>query len=88
MLWEFPRRIPPLPNLVPSPVELDLPVLTPQLAVWPISGKSSVAAAFQKKLQDCCWPPGGLSQTIPMTHTSENGLAGVLNKVQIPFQAL
>ena len=29
MLWEFPRRIPPLPNLVQSPVELDLPVFTP-----------------------------------------------------------
>ena len=29
MLWECPRWIPPLPNLVQNPVELDLPGLTP-----------------------------------------------------------
>ena len=72
MLWEFPRRIPPHPNLIQSPVELDLPRLIPQLAVSPISGKSSVVAAFQKRLQDCSWPPGEPSQINPMTHTSGN----------------
>lgn len=84
ILWEFPRRIPPLPNLVQSQVELNHLVFTLQLAVCPISGKS---LAFQK-LQDCCWPPGGPNQINPTTHTSDNGLAGMLNKVQIPFQAL
>ena len=45
-------------------------------------------SSFWRTLQTCCWPPGGPSQASPMTHTSENGLAGVLHEVQIPFQDL
>ena len=85
MLWEVPRRIPHLPGLIQNPVRLDLPELTTQLAVWPISGRNSVTAAFRRRLQDYCWPPGGPSQTSPMTRTSESGLAGVQNEVLIPF---
>ena len=88
LLWEYPRRIPSLPNLVQSLAGLGPLELTPQLTMWPISGKSLVTAAFQKKLPVCCWPPGDLSQASPTTHTSGNGLAGVLNKVPIPFQDL
>ena len=83
MLWEFPRQISPFPDLIQNPAEL-----TTQLAMWPISGRSSMTVAFQRKLQGCCWPPGGPSQTNLMTRTSESGLAGVWNEVPIPFQDL
>ena len=59
LLWEFPRLIPSLPDLIQNPSGLELPELMPQLAMWPISGKSSMTAAFQKRLQVCCWLPGG-----------------------------
>jgi len=75
----------PWPDLIQDPAELVLPELTSQLAMWPISRKSLATAGFQRKLQACCWPPGGPSQTSFMTHTSGNG---VLNEVQIPFQDL
>ena len=88
MLWEFPRQISPFPDLIQNPAELDLPELTTQLAVWPISGRSSMTVAFQRKLQGCCWPPGGPSQTNLMTFTSESGLTDVWNEVPIPFQDL
>ena len=88
MLWEFPRWILLLRNMAQNPAELDLPRLTLQLAVWPISGRSSVTVAFQRKLQTFFWPPGGPSQSNPITHTSENGLAGVLHGTQILFQDL
>ena len=42
----------------------------------------------EASIQVCCWPPGGPSQASLMTHTSGNGLAGVLNEVPIPFQDL
>ena len=86
LLWEFPRLIPSLPDLIQNPSGLELPELMPQLAVWPISGKNSITAAIQKRLQVCCWPPGGPSQASLIIHTSGNGLAGVLNEVPIPFQ--
>ena len=48
ILWEYPGQIPLLHNLFQSPAELDLLRLTPQLAMWPISGESSVTAVFQR----------------------------------------
>ena len=90
LLWEFPRLIPSLPDLIQNSSGLKLLELMPQLAMWStsISGKSSMTAAFQKRLQVCCWPPGGPSQASLMTHTSGIGLAGVLNEVPIPLQDL
>ena len=58
-------------DLIQSPSGLDLPELMPQLAVWPISRKSSMIAAFQRRLQVCCWPPGDPSQASLTTHTSK-----------------
>ena len=59
--------------------------ITPQLAVWPVSGKSTVVTAFQQKLRSSCWPPGGRSPHRHTTPCSEDGLAGVLKGIVIPF---
>ena len=61
---------------------------TPQLAVWPVLGKSLEIGAFQQRLLTSCWHPGGQSPHKPMIPYSINGLAGVLNGIEIPFLAL
>ena len=50
--------------------------------------RKKLTVAFQRKLQGCCWPPGGPSQTTLMIRTSESALAGVWNEVLILFQDL
>ena len=54
--------------------------ITPQLAVWHVSGKSTEVITFQQKLQSSWWPPGGRSPHKHMTPYLEDGLpvAGVL----------
>jgi len=69
-------------------VNWDDSLMLPQLAVWHISGRSTEANNFQKKLQTLCLIPGGRKQTSPMTHYSTNGTAGFLNGVQLPFLVL
>ena len=88
MLCDFPRRIPLQPNLLQSPVGQNMVGIVPQLAVWPISGISSQVKTFQKRLLSSSCHPGGLNPTSHMIHSLENGLAGVLNEVVIPFQDL
>ena len=52
------------------PQQRDDPYLdiTPQLAVWNISGKTSVVETFQTRLQSLSWSHGGHRQTSLMTH--------------------
>jgi len=61
---------------------------TPQLAIWPVSGKNSDIAAYQQRLLTSCWHPGGQSAHKPMIPYSTSGLAGVLNGIVTPFLAL
>ena len=66
----------------------DPTTLIPQLAVWPISGDSTEARSFQRKQPPSCSNPGGPRPISLTTHSSGNGIAGVVNGVQIQFQAL
>ena len=77
------------PHLLPKqkPSVESVPIM-PQLAVWSISGKALTVKAFQDKLQSLSSTPGDQKLTNHMTHYLGDGIAGVLNGVQIPFQDL
>ena len=62
--------------------------LSPQLAVWPISGRDTESMNFQRKLHPSCSNPGELRQIGLTTHSSGSGIAGVIHGVQIPFRVL
>lgn len=85
MLWDYPRWIPPSQDLFLMTSNSVVMSFQPQLAVWPISGKSLLTKTFQAQLGISSWPPGGPSLTRPMIPTSRNGYAGALQGVQIPF---
>lgn len=57
----------------------------PQLAVWPISGKSLQVKTFPAQLGISSWLPGESSLKRLMIPTSKNGWASALQGVQIPF---
>ena len=57
--------------------------LLPQLAVWPIYGKSLDVQTFQTKLST---HHGEAKHLAHMILTSRSGWASVLNRVMIPFQ--
>jgi len=86
MLWDFPRQLPRTVDLfqqTSNAVQMDL---VPQLAVWPISGRSSEVEVFQSQLRSSSLHPGEAKHPNHTTHTSRSGWAGVLNGVWIPFQ--
>jgi hypothetical protein len=87
MLADFPAIIPEMDNLMNPSHPLATPGIKPQLAVWPVSGNISEKREFQKKAQSCFWNLGDKSPNL-MTQCSKNGLAGVINDIQIPFQDL
>ena len=62
--------------------------ITPQLAIWPVYRGNTKVTVFQQKLQASCSPPGERSPHSHMTHCSQDGLAGVLKGITIPFQNL
>ena len=49
-------------QLVSEPSGVGLTEINLPVSHKAISGESSVTAVFQRKLQACCWPPGGPSQ--------------------------
>jgi len=55
----------------------------PQLAMWPISGRSLEVEVFQRQLKSSYLHPGGAKHPKPMIHTSRSSWAGVLNGVSI-----
>ena len=60
----------------------------PQLAVWHISGRDIETKSFRRKLLPSCSSHGELRPTSLTTHSLASGIAGVVQGVQIPFQAL
>ena len=90
MLTDVPCLLPHREDLVISSSEREfiMPAGVPQLAAWPLSGKSADWVAFQQKLhswsQLCCAP----SQHHLMNPSLGNGTAGVWNGVEIPLRAL
>ena len=85
MLWDLPRLVSPVPDLIQRPSGSRME-MAPQLTVWPVSGKDSQVAAFQKKLLNSCYSHGGPTQPTPATHNFKNGPCGVLKGVAILFQ--
>ena len=67
---------------------VDWPRLLPRLAMWSISGKALAVKAFQDKLQSLSSTLGDQKLADHINYYSSNGIAGVLNGVQISFQDL
>ena len=92
MLTDVHCLLPQRKDLVISPSEREfiMPTGVPQLAAWPLSGKSADRVAFQQKLHSWsqlhCVP----SQLHLMNPSLGNGTAGVhaWNGVEIPLRAL
>ena len=85
MLVDYLRLLPRDSQVMINP---DPSTLTPQLAVWRISGIDTEAISFRRKLWSSCSTPGEQRLTSLTTHSLGNGIAGVINKVLIPFQDL
>lgn len=68
--------------------QLTNPDITPQLAVWVVSGRDTERAGFRRKLQKSSWHHGDRSPPSHMTRFLGNGSAGAINGIQILFQAL
>ena len=79
MLVDWPRQLPRQDTITES-----VPIM-PQLAVWSISRKDSANKVFQARLRTSFSSHGGRKLTSHMTHCLGNGIAGVLNGVQIHF---
>ena len=62
--------------------------LSPQLAVWHISGRDTETRSFRRKLPHSCSNPGELRPIDLTTHSSGSGIAGVIQGIQIPFLVL
>jgi len=62
-----------------------MPARVPQLVIWPLSGVREDQGVFQKRLQGFWHPPGEARQH---QHTSNGGIAGVKNGIEIPLGVL
>ena len=77
------------PRLLPKQkLNVESVPIMPQLAVWSISRKALTVKAFQDKLQSLSSTPGDQKVANHMIHYLGDGIAGVLNGVQILFQNL
>ena len=65
-------------NLIQASHTLAMPHVTPQLAVWIISGDDTKSSSFWRKLQNSCSHHGERSHPGPMIRNSRNGLPGVV----------
>ena len=63
-------------------------MLIPQLAAWHISGIDTQVRTFRMRLLPSCSSHGGQKPTGLTTHSLGDGLAGVIEGVQIPFRVL
>ena len=86
MLFDFPRQLPCTHRLIQWKADRSQWDLLPQLAVWPISGKSLDVQTFQVKLRSSSSHHGEAKHLAHMIPTSRSGWAGVLIGVVIPFQ--
>ena len=88
MLVEMPLLIPQRGDLIQPTHPETPPEVTPQLAVWAISGRGTKTAKFQRRLQSSSWHHGGRNPPRHMTHSLGSGLASVVKGMQILFHAL
>ena len=91
LLIEEPVILPKTESLLTDPFNRVHPLVETgqlELAVWKVSGKSTLQKVFQNGLQISCWQDGAKG---PIQHTSQpgtNGLAGVHQGRLIPFQQI
>jgi len=88
MLVRVPILIPQSPDTIQPVCQNNLPDIIPQLAVWVISANNVKAATFLRQQQTSFSHHGETSLTNHTTPHSVNGLAGVVNGIEIPFQVL
>ena len=88
MLIQEPLLLPNRPGLIQPTHKVNKPDITPQLAVWVISGLDSKAKGFQKRLLNSSLHHGGKKHQRRTTPYSINGWAGVTNGIAIPFQVI
>ena len=86
MLYDYPQQLPRTLSLFQWASNVNQIDLLLQLAVWPVSGKNLDVEDFQRQLKSSFLHPGEAKHPEPMTHTSGNGWAGVLNRDWIPFK--
>ena len=77
-------------QIVISPTQKDfiMPTEVPQLAAWPLSGKNADQEAFQRELLIYSQHPGGARLPQVMKASSNDGIAGIRNGIEIPLGVL
>ena len=83
LLVKIPRLLPEGKGMVISPTQKDfiMPMGVPQLAAWPLSGKSADQEAFQRELLIYSQHPEGARPPQVMKASSNAGIAGVRNGI-------
>ena len=64
------------------------PMIQTQLAVWNISGRDTETKSFRRRLPLSCSNHGGKRPISLTTHSSADGIAGVIEGKPIPFLVL
>ena len=84
LLVKIPRLLPEGKEMVVLPTQKDfiMPKGVPQLAAWPLSGKSANQEAFQRELLIYSQHPGGARPPEVMKAFSNAGIAGVRNEIE------
>ena len=90
LLRGTPLLIPIQENVVISPTQegFIMPSGVPQLAVWPLSGIKADQEGFQKELRDYWNPHGGIRPSQHTSLSSNAGIVGVWNGIEIPLGVL
>ena len=88
MLVRNPIMLPPEEDLLLSPELSPHPLVVEgqmMLATWPVSGKPILCTAFQAELLTFC---SSLGEATHIQHTTQPGIAGVMEDKSIPFLQL
>ena len=77
-------------NVVISPTQegFIMPSGVPQLVVWPLSGIKANQEGFQRELHGYWNPHGGIRPSQHTSLSSNAGIAGVWNRIEIPLGVL
>ena len=88
LLVDFPLCLPQRRDLIMPTHPQCMPVMTPQLAAWHISGDATKTKQLQSRARSCFSPLGDKSHHGPMTHSLGSGWTGVVGGIPILFQHL
>jgi len=90
LLSGFPLLIPVQEDVVVSSTREEFIMLAgaPELVIWPLSGIKANQEGFQKELHDYWNPHGEIRPSQHMSPSSNIGIAGVRNGIEIPLGVL